>query len=282
MEETTQNKSLSSKLLVVFYVLIVIWWITIFTRGINETNENYFYSLVYGLIPLFWGIAGLVNSKHWGGISSTVGKGILFLSLGITCWGIGNLVFAYYNLALQIPVPYPSFADAGFILLYPFTAIGIYFLSKATGITYALKKLGGKIGLLVIPILMIVISYYFLFVVARGGVISYDGDLLKLILDIAFPVGSVIIISMAVGVYWLSREYLGGVFRKPILLILFGFLLAYITDFSYSYTTTTETFFVGNWVDLLYPTTFFVIAWGLSRMNPKLIFRDKNSNINSQ
>ncbi len=269
MIESRIFPSASSKVLVVFYILLVIWWVSIFIRGLQETNENYAFSLVYGLIPLGWGLLGFLNVRQWGGFSSFIGKAVLFLSTGIFAWGIGNLIYAYYNLALQVAIPYPSFADAGFILLYPLSAIGVFYLSKATGASFALRKTSGKLALLLIPTFLILLSYYLLFIVARGGEITYDGDFLKLFLDIAFPVGSVIVATFAAIVYGLSFNYLGGFFKKPVLLILIGFFFAYIADFSFSYTTTTGTFFVANWVDLVYPTTFFIISLGISLLNPK-------------
>lgn len=261
----------SSKILVVFYVGLVIWWFTIFIRGIAETTENYLYSLIYGLIPLIWGLIGLRNSLYWGGIRSLLGKSITFLSLGLLAWALGNLVWAYYNLILKIAVPYPSPADFIFILSFPLWAIGISFLSKVTGMVFSLRRLIGKIILFVIPIVAILMSYYFLFVVARGGVIDTKGGFLKLFLDIAFPVWDVIILTLALLVFGLSFNYLGGRFKWPIIILLLGFGVNYITDFSFSYTTTLETFFVGNWVDLLFATAMFLIALGVSLLNPHAI-----------
>jgi hypothetical protein len=265
------------KFLIIFYLLLVIWWIAISFRGIQETTENYSFSLVYGMIPFIWSIFGFLNSKRWGGLRSYVGRGLFFLSLGLIFWAMGNLVYAYFNIVLKIPVPYPSIADVGFFFLYPFSALGVYFLSKATGMSFALRRKVGKLLLLLVPIFLIFFSYYLLFVVARGGEIVFDGGLLKLILDIAYPIGDVVVITLAAMVYMLSLKYLGGMFRKAIVVILVGFFFAYITDFSFSYTTTTETFFVSNWVDLLYATTFFILAFGLSLLDPRSIKDVANS-----
>lgn len=266
--------SLYRKFLLVFYFFLLLWWILIFSRGLQETIENYVFSLAYGMIPLFFGVVGFFNSRLWGGLQSHLGRGVFFLSAGLFSWGTGNLVYAYYNIILEVPVPYPSLADVGFFLLYPLSAIGVFFLSKATGVSFALRKNFGKFLFLLVPFFLIFLSYYLLFIVARGGHIIYDGDFLKLILDIAYPVGDVVVITLALMVYVLSLKYLGGLFRKAIILILIGFFFAYITDFSFSYTTTTETFFVANWVDLLYSTTFFIIAFGLSLLDPRLASRN--------
>ena len=270
--------TLSTKVLIAIYSVVILWWLSIFFRGIQETTENYAFSLIYSVIPLSWGIIGFLNARRWGGLTSLVGRAVLFLSAGIFAWGIGNLIFAYYNLVLQIPVPYPSLADAGFFLIYPLSAIGMSYLFKVTGASFGLRSKSAKLALLIIPLLLILLSYYLLFIVARGGEISYDGDLLKLFLDIAYPVGDVIVITLAAVVYLFSFKYLGGLFRIPVILILIGFISNYIADFLFSYTTTTETYFVGKWVDLFYPTAFLLISLGLNLFDPRLASDRSNNN----
>lgn len=257
------------KILPVGYACLVLWWLTIFFRGIHNVNENYAFSLVYGLVPLFIGIVGFSIARSWGGFRSAMGRAVGFLSAGQFAWGIGNIVFSYYQLVLHVPVPYPGPADMGYFFMYPLSAIGAVFFFKVTGATSGLKSVSGKTGFLLIPLFMIGLSYYLLYVVARGGYVAYEGDLLKFILDVAYPIGDVIVVTIASTIYWLSRDYLGGMFKKPIILILIGFVFAYVADFSFSYTTTVETFFTGNWVDLLYATTFFILAMGLIRLDPR-------------
>lgn len=251
--------------------MVILWWFSISLRGIQGTTENYMFSFAYSIMPLGWGIMGFLNAKKWGGFKSYVGRATMFLSGGLFAWGIGNLIFGYYNLVLQIPVPYPSLADLGFVLIYPLSAIGVFFLFKVTGASFGLRGQFGKLSLFCIPVFLIFLSYYLLFIVARGGYLDTSGGLLKLILDIAYPIGDVIVITLAAIVYGLSLKYLGGIFKKPIILILFGFVFTYIADFLFSYTTTVGTYFVGKWVDIFYPTAFLFIGLGLSLLNPRLL-----------
>lgn len=264
----TNNRN---RILGLFYLALVLWWLSLYFRHVENTTENYLYSLIYGLIPLIWGIIGLRIAKDWGGFTSTMGRSVLFLSLGLCTWGIGNLVFAYYNLALDVEVPYPSVADYIFVLSFPLWLLGIAHLSKISGAYFSLRQLGGKIALLAIPLVAILSSYFLLFEVARGGQIDTTGDLEKLVFDVAFPIGDALILALGLMLYGLSLKYLGGKFKLPIIITLIGFGFAYITDFSYSYTTSLGTFFVGNWVDLLYTTTFFFLALGITSLNPHLI-----------
>src|SRR3989338_5160192 len=102
-----------------------------------------------------------------------MGRAIIFLSLGLIFWGLGTYVFSgLYNIVLKIAVPYPSMADVGYILALPLWAIGIFNLSRVTGVKYGLQSSSGKTLFLLIPAVVIAMSYYLLVVVVRGGVID--------------------------------------------------------------------------------------------------------------
>jgi hypothetical protein len=260
----------TTKILFVFFGVLVVWWLSIFLRHKENTLENYLYSLAYGMIPLVWGFLGIYISKFWGRFQSVMGKSVFFLSLGLVSWSIGNLIFAYYNIILNVEVPYPSIADYVFVLSFPLWVIGMVHLSKASGMLFSLRRLKGRALLFFIPVAIAFLSYYLLFVVARGGEIDVNGGLEKLIFDIAFPVGDVLVLSFCLLLYGLSSAYLGGRYKLSIVMTLLGFVFAYITDFSYSYTTTTGAFFVGNWVDLLYTCTFFLLALGVTSFDPRI------------
>lgn len=222
-------------------------------------------------MPLGWGIVGFLNAKRWGGFKSSLGRGVLFIAAGQFAWGIGNIIFGYYNLILKVPVPYPSYADCGFILLYPLSTIGVLSFFRATGASFGLRHKFGKLFLFILPILFMFLSYYLLVTVARGGSITSGGGLLKVFLDVAYPIGDVVVVTFATIIYLLSFKYLGGTFRKPIILIIIGFISTYIADFLFSYTTTVDTYFVGKWVDIFYPTAFLFIGLGLGLLNPKYL-----------
>lgn len=216
------------------------------------------------------GLFGIHTAKHWSGFKSHVGQAIMFISLGLLAWGLGQVAWTYYNFALSVDAPYPSWADAGYIIAVPFWALGVYKLSKATGAKYGLRRNWGKVALVVVPALSIILSYYLLVTVARGGVVkgSNNENFAKLFFDFAYPLGDVIIITLALTIVGLSWKYMGGRFKKPILFILAGFVLMYCADFSFSYTTTKSTFYSGDWVDLLFSTVMVVLSVGIVLLDP--------------
>jgi len=246
-----------------------ILWSGLYLSGVKNLQVNKFWGLSIDLIALFGGILGLLTAKHWGYFKSAVGKGIVFLSLGIFTWAVGNFVFSYYVFFLNSNIPYPSLADVFFTLALPLWITGIIYLSQATGVKYGLKRKIGQLYLIVLPIISIAVSYYLLVKVARGGSITAGGNLLKVFFDFVYPIGDVIIITIAFLVYGLSLKYLGGKYKLPIIIVLFGFVLMFLADFSFSYTTTLGTYYGGHPIDLFFVAAMFAMGFGISSMDAK-------------
>lgn len=245
------------------YLFFLGWFLKLYLLSQTEGTENLLTNF-YGLIPLLGGIYGIYISRLWGGGKSSVGRGIIFLSLGLITWGIGISIWLYYNFVLQVEVPYPSWADAGFILSWPLWGIGIIFLSKATGARFGVQKTMGKLFLLLIPILAIIFSYYVLVVIARGGAFEIADNFSTIFFDLAYPIGDVVVLTLATLIYGLSYRYFGGRYRHAIYLILFAFILNYFADFTFSYTTTTESYYNGSLADVLFATTMYVFSVGIA------------------
>lgn len=246
--------------------------LVLFLQQTSDSIFNTLFGVLFvGFIPLVGGLNGLFVSKAWGGMKSAVGRALIFLSLGLISWGLGTYIFSgIYNLLLHIEVPYPSFADVGYILALPLWAIGIIELSKATGARFGLRSINGKFIFFLLPLIVIALSYYLLVVVARGGEIPVaDSGFLKLFFDFTYPIGDVIILTLATVVYGLSFNYFGGAFKKAIFFILASFCLLYVADFMFSYTTTLETWYPGDWIDLLFAAAMLVMSFGIAAFDVK-------------
>ncbi len=254
-----------------YFVLVVIWWIILFITGQKTSSSNFYFVLIYGLIPFAGGVLGLLKAKSWGGFKSAMGKALIFLSLGLVTWSGGETIWSYYNLVLNVAIPYPSWADASFIISWPFWILGIFFLSKATGAQFGLRNKHGKIQLVFIPIIAFVTSYYLLVIIARQGVVTSGGDIIKVFLDLAYPVLDVVVLTEALLVYGLSLKYLGGKYKWAVVVTLLAFVINYFADFSFSYTTTVGTYYNGNYSDLLFVAAMFVMAFGINSLDVKKI-----------
>ncbi len=252
-----------------YLLLMIFYWIGIQISGIKDLPINLMYSFAINFPPFFGGIFGFAVAKHWGGLKSAVGKGIFYLALGTLSWSIGSFIWSYYNFFASQEVPYPSFADVGYGLAVPLWFIGIYFLSFATGARLSLRKIGGRLYLMLLPIAIAIFSYYFLFIVARNSSLDWQGGLLKIFFDIYYPVSDWVILTFSVLLWGLSLQYLGGKYKWPVLITLLGFMIMYFADFSFSYTTTVETYYNGSFPDLLFAVAMSVISIGITSMDAK-------------
>ncbi|MDO8499772.1 MAG: hypothetical protein Q7S66_03880 [bacterium] len=253
------------KFLFSYVVLLLAYWVLLAFSAQKTSFWNYFFSFAFSLIPLLGGLVGCYLSSGWGGLKSALGRGIFFISLGHFMWGAGSMIWSYYNFFESISAPYPSLADIGFVASLPLWVVGIVNISKAAGAGFGLRNKKGKSLLLILPLLVIFISYYLLVVVARGGTLisSPDHFDLKFLLDMAYPAGDVVILTASLLVYGLSSKFLGGTYKSSILFILLGFSVMYLADFIFSYTTTVETFFNGDFGDLVFCLALATILFGV-------------------
>lgn len=246
-----------------FGALLVFWAVLNFSIKTTEGVYNYLFSFAFSLIPLVAGFFSIFLSKTWGWFNSSVGRSVFFLALGSFCWGFGSMIWSYFNFFLAVSAPYPSLADAGFLLGAVFWSIGILSLYRATGARSGLQKAHGKVLIILTPIIITALSYYLLVEVARGGVLTDSFNTsLKLFFDLAYPLSDVLILTIALVLYSLSVNYLGGKFKPTILILLLGFGVMYLADFTFSYTTTIETFYNGNFGDLLFAAALYLISFG--------------------
>lgn len=124
----------------------------------NNTQYGYIYCFAYGFVPLFGGLFGVNIARKWGMFKSSMGKAVFFLSISLICWSIGAYTWAYYNFVVHASVPYPGLSDVAWISSIPLWAIGVFFLGQATFIKFALRKAGGKLFAIVVPLLVIASS----------------------------------------------------------------------------------------------------------------------------
>lgn len=254
----------AQKICLGFYVFLVLFWAVLFFNKVVEGKLNYWYSFLFGLIPLIGGLVSMFRSRVWGGFESAVGKAVFFIGLGIFLWGCGETIWSYYNFFMGVPAPYPSLADLGFAPSIFFYGLGAFYLSKATGAKFGLRSQVARVFVVIAPIVIFILSYYLLVNIARGGVIVPEGETtLKAILDLVYPFGDFIGFALAVVISGLSFKYLGGRYKIDIFSILLGLFVMFVADTVFSYTTTVGSYYNADFGDLLLTTGLFLITYGV-------------------
>lgn len=256
------KKEWGAQLAIVLLIFFSLWWYVLAISGIREGFHNYLFGAVYGTMAALGGFWGLSIARAWGWTRSLMGKAIIVLSLGLLAEEFGQLVFSYYNIFVQVLVPYPSLADVGFFANIPFYLVGIVLLARASGIQFTLRKLSHKLQLVALPATMLLISYFFFLQ-------NYEFDWtnpLKIFLDFGYPMGQAIYVSIALLVYSLSRNILGGIMRNRILFLLLAFIAQYVADFNFLFQSSRGTWYNAGYGDYLYLFTYFLMTLGLFQL----------------
>lgn len=247
------------------FVLLLIWWVYILQAG-NETG-NLLWAASYQIIALLGGVWGVRIAQDWGSRKSIMGRSITAFAVGLLLQTFGQSVFSFYNLFLQVEIPYPSISDIGFFGSIPFYIYGILLLAKASGVTISLQSYGRKIQAIIIPLILLGLSYYFFL-----GAYEYDGNgLLKAFLDFGYPLGQAIYVAIAILTYILSKKVLGGIMRGRILFILLALIAQYIADSNFLYQAINLTWVNGGYGDVLYMIAYLLMALGLLQLRVSYI-----------
>lgn len=254
--------NLFQKIMLMYLCALIVYWFWLNHPFLRGGFWNYLYSFLLTPIPVMGGIVGFFIAKSWGLLKSSIGRSILFLSAGLLSWGIGNIIWAYYNFFKGIAVPYPSWADIGFIISYPLWTIGMINLPHALGGKFILKKKYGKI-LILIPVLVFVLSYFLLvFITKSFAVFTPVTSYVKLFFDITYPSSDIVILTAAL-IVGISYKFFGEKYKLSIYTIILAFCSMYIADFLFSYTTTTNTYYNGDFVDLAFTISFSFLSFGV-------------------
>lgn len=256
-EQFSQNKAF--KIITVIFAAIVIWWISIFARGLTEGWENDYFTLSYSVIALLGGIYGWIYAKKWGGFKSVLGSSLAMFSMGLLAQFIGQLIYSYYIFIKGVEVPYPSLGDIVFFISVLFYIYGAYLLAKVAGIKLTLGTLQGRLQAILVPVLILLASYVFLL---KGYEFDFSHKAI-IFLDFGFPIGQAVYVSIALLALLISKNILGGMMRQPIMLLIFALIFQFISDFAFSYQFSHGTVYAGDVLDLLYCISYFLMAISL-------------------
>lgn len=255
--------NLVQKIVFALFLGVLGYWLWLRSTGMTSGYYNYLFSLIMNIVPVFGGLVAMIGSRYWNGLKSFTGKGIFFLGLGVFFFGCGGLVWSYYNFVIGTAAPYPSLADLGYAPSVFFYALGAVYLCRAAGADLGLQRKYAPLFLAFVPTIMLAISYYLLVVVARDGVLLTAGEsILKQILDIAYPLGDFLSLTVSIVISGLSFTYLAPKYRAGIFAILGGLVVMYCADMIFSYTTTRGTYFNGDFGDMLFIVGMFLLSFG--------------------
>lgn len=247
-----------------FFITLIAWWaVLFFIYGGDNQAQNLIWGAAYQTMAWCGGIFGLISAHSWGGTSSRMGRTIQYFSIGLLLQGFGQTAFSFYNIVLDVEIPYPSIADAGYFVSVIFYSMGIISLARVTGASFQLKELRNKIQAFIIPIGMLAASKLLF-------LSHYEFDWsapLRIFLDFGYPLGEAFYVSVAMLALILSRTILGGVMRTPLIIMMFALIAQYVAEFNFLTQALNGTWTNGGYGDVLYLIAYFIMTISLIRIS---------------
>ena len=225
-------------------------------------SANLYWAATYQLLAWWGGLFGLYTSNVWGGYKSTMGRAIIYFSIGMIFQAIGQTTFSVYTTLLGTDIPYPSIADIGYFGSVIWYTLGIWTIAKVSGATFELKRISGIAPAFVLPIAVLFLSYSIFLK-------DYQFDLtapLRIFLDFGYPLGEAVYVSVAILALILSREMLGGIMREPLIALMLALMAQYVAEFNFLSQAANSSWVNGGYGDMLYLFSYFLMAFSLSRI----------------
>ncbi|GAA2716593.1 GGDEF domain-containing protein [Actinoplanes palleronii] len=183
---------------------------------------------VYGAV-----CAGLAARRNRG----TGRGGWALISAGTGLWAAGQLVWCWYELIGHRPMPYPSLADIGYLSSLPFTAVGLALLSAAQ---QGRRRM--LLDALMISTSVLAVSWSFVL----GPMARADNStLLEWVIGVAYPIGDIGVITMALLVLGHVRPALRG----SVALLVAGAVSLSLAHGVYAFQVLAGTYVAGTWLD---------------------------------
>jgi two-component system, cell cycle response regulator len=242
-----------------------------------------FAALQTAIGAVLFGGAALVALRYWGGLGgagTNAAVGVVYdavvVSAGLACllrasrggrergaWlAIAASVFAwaaaevYWTLYIEgnAAAPYPSPADVGYLAFYPLAVAGLVLLVRAHA-----KRLDPRLwmdgAIAALGTAALGASLIFEFVAERTS-----GTAVEVATTLAYPLGDVILLSLAVGIVALTRWRPGRTWS----LLLAGLAAMAVADVAFTLQSYEATLPGGDWVEPIYLISAVLIgteAW---------------------
>lgn len=204
------------------------------------------------------------------GIKSNLGKMLFFLGFGLVSFDVGLIIWVYYNLVLNVSIPFPSFADVAFMVFYPLITIGCVYL-------LAIYKTLISKNLLRDSLIIVILSFIIIFGLFSRPDLSSNLSLLERFINIYYPMGDVVTLSLAL----IALRIGGGKIHPSLYILVVGLLVQTSADLLFTFRTAKSIYWNGDIADLLYTISGFLISIGLfeiiNSLNHAFVQKSQNS-----
>src|SRR5918993_773437 len=178
----------------------------------------------------------------------------VLLGMGILCYVFGQMYFTFYDLVLQQIPPFPSIADVGYLMEYPFFLLGILLL-PARPIPVASRVRIALDGLMIMTAALTFSWYFILGPVIQQG----TGTVLAKVVSAAYPLADIVLIACLLILALRPGE---RALRVAAYLLALGLIILVVLDSIYGYQTLNDLYVTGTILDVGWPVPYMLIGLG--------------------
>ena len=179
------------------------------------------------------------------------------LGLSALAWGVGGVVWTWYEFALGVEVPFPSWADVAYLAAVPLAAAGV--LAFPTAPVLASARLRTLLDGLLIAACLLAVSWG-----ALGDAVYHttNSTLAERVVGLAYPLGDLATGTIALAVLARSR----GRGLVPLTFIAGAVLALAVADSMFLYLTQLDLYGNGNVLDTGWVVGYLLLM--LSALRP--------------
>jgi len=190
----------------------------------------------------------------------------LLIAIGAASWAGGQAIWSYFEIIRSVPTPFPSLADAGYLLL-PILALAGLLIRPSNAFTGRGRVRVGLDALLVLVSLFTVSWASAFGEVYRGA----EDALLSRLVSLAYPAGDIALLTVVV----IVLAYAAAGRRVGLLWLGCGLAVFAVGDSGFAYLTATGKYSTGNLVDACWASGFLIMAWGAALDRPGSAHTDR-------
>ena len=177
----------------------------------------------------------------------------LLLAVSSFAWAIGEALWSYYDLIQGVQVPFPSWADAGFLAAIPFACAGLLLFPSSR------QRTAHRVQSLLDGCIIATTMLFASWATVLGPLFrSHQGSILKQSISLAYPVSDVVMVSLVV--ILIARAGRRG--WTSLGLVMTGLVAFAVADSSFSYLTEVNRYGNGNFLDTGWVAGYLLISLG--------------------
>lgn len=258
------------RLLLLLLLLVVFtgWW-AVLNLGHQvqaSSHEADWFLATYALIALVGGMWGLKIAKQWGGWQSLLGRAMTVFSLGLLAQVFGQLGCAYYAIAYNTTVPYPSFADLAYLGSSTLYVYGSVLLARIARVSISLSRWRQQMLCFLVPLIALTLVH-----ISFLKIDFTAGQPLVTLLNLGYLCNQVLYVAFVLLILLESRRRLGGVMHHKLLLLLLAPAMLYLADINFFWQAAHGTLLLADYGDLLYLAAHGLITVALLNTSTRAV-----------